>query len=130
MTQRTFKDHNELAAALAFDLIEALKASGVAATFSASNISCSSYVEVEGRKVRFSDHADHYGSDITLRIDRVARPMFWRSIVEEREDEFVTVGHEFVGEDERTEEDEYDHIVIGEDDYRALINEAITVTTR
>lgn len=82
---KTFKNFPELTATLAFDLIDSINALDidgrtVIADFGGSNVSCSSYVTVsiyEGEddefvsetKVRFSDHADYHGSDITYRID-------------------------------------------------------------
>lgn len=81
---KTFENYGELTADLAFDLIDRIEALGndnIEAQFGASNQSCSAYVnvalldddgdEVETFKVRFSDHADRYGSDVTFRIEDV-----------------------------------------------------------
>lgn len=82
MTKR-FQNLPDLSAELAFDLIDRLCVkAGIFASLGASNQSCSRYVNVivendEGDvvneiKVRFSDHDDRHGSDITLRIDEIA----------------------------------------------------------
>lgn len=79
MTKR-FENFPALTSELAFDLIDRLNGeANVRAEFGASNQSCSRYVnvsvqdeegdEIEEFKVRFSDHDDRYGSDITVRID-------------------------------------------------------------
>lgn len=81
MTKR-FQNFPELTSELAFDLIDRLNGeANVRAEFGASNQSCSRYVNVtveddEGElveefKVRFSDHDDRHGSDITIRIDHL-----------------------------------------------------------
>ena len=74
---KTFENYPDLTADLAFNLIERLGLGEDA--FGFSNQSCSAYVNVTARdeedeylgefKVRFSDHADRHGSDITIRID-------------------------------------------------------------
>lgn len=87
MTRRRFANYAELTSTLAFDLIDMIDAAdwdeiNVDATYGASNVSCSAYVEilatreidgdeevVAEMKLRFSDHRDRYGSDITFRID-------------------------------------------------------------
>lgn len=83
-----FANYPELTNAMADDLIERLIQRGLRARFGASNQSCSRYVtasvededdEIEEFKIRFSDHADRYGSDLTIRID---------SLVETIVDEF------------------------------------------
>lgn len=78
---KQFETLPEMTAELAFDLVERLRADPrLVASFGASNISCSRYVEVtimdeeacdilDEVKIRFSDHADHYGSDITILAD-------------------------------------------------------------
>jgi hypothetical protein len=81
---KSFANYPELTSSLAHDLIDMITAhdfSGldITAAFGLSNISPSAYVEfsvygddgdlVAETKVRFSDHADRYGSDITIRID-------------------------------------------------------------
>lgn len=49
---------------------------------SCSNVSCSHYIEadfivddeyVDAFKLRYSDHADRYGSDLTIRVEEVAQ---------------------------------------------------------
>lgn len=86
MTQ-TFKDLGELSAALAFAAIDALKAEGVATHFGASNVSCSTYIEVGAGKIRFSDHADfRSGADLTIRIERVATAI-WTVVTFRDEDD-------------------------------------------
>lgn len=84
---KTFSNFGDLTSAMAYDLIEAIQAiPGAFASFGMSNQSCSAYVAVkfygesealedeDGNyefKVRFSDHSDRHGSDITIRIDDV-----------------------------------------------------------
>lgn len=77
---KTFPNFPSLTADLAFDLIDRLNGmSSLRADFGASNQSCSRYVNVtvegddsdEEFKIRFSDHEDRYGSDITIRIDHL-----------------------------------------------------------
>jgi hypothetical protein len=83
---KTFKNFPELTSSLAFDLIDMIKrhdfgSIDVYAAFGFSNVSPSAYVEFSAEdedgetvcetKVRFSDHADRHGSDITIRIDHV-----------------------------------------------------------
>ena len=79
---KTFENFPALTSELAFDLIDALNGrDNLRAQFGSSNQSCSAYVNVtiedaEGDyvdefKVRFSDHADRYGSDLTIRIDHL-----------------------------------------------------------
>jgi hypothetical protein len=81
MTKR-FQNFPELTSELAFDLIERLRSDeAIRVDFGASNQSCSRYVnvsvededgdEIEEFKVRFSDHDDRHGSDITIRIDHL-----------------------------------------------------------
>lgn len=71
----------ELTSDLAFELRDILnERDGFYVDFGASNQSCSRYVDIlfedddadisETFKVRFSDHDDRHGSDITIRIDR------------------------------------------------------------
>lgn len=89
---KTFANYPDLTAALAFDLIDALKTDGISAQFGSSNQSCSTYANIsvydaddehlDDFKVRFSDHGDRYGSDVTFRID---------SQIEEVEDAFGDV---------------------------------------
>lgn len=80
-----FDNFPALTESLAYDLTDAVEALGledVTVSVGFSNQSCSSYVTVERMtededgdedfeeiKIRFSDHADRYGSDMTLRID-------------------------------------------------------------
>lgn len=77
---KTFANYPALTSDLAFALIERLNGTeGLNAVFGMSNQSCSAYANVTAYdadedylgefKVRFSDHADRYGSDITIRID-------------------------------------------------------------
>ena len=81
---KTFANFPALTSSLAFDLIDMIMAADFGACeayaqFGMSNVSCSAYVEfsleneegdtVAERKVRFSDHADRHGSDMTIRID-------------------------------------------------------------
>lgn len=77
---KTFTNFPELTSDLAFALIDRLSADAtLSVEFGKSNQSCSAYVNVtiidnegdlgEEFKVRFSDHADRYGSDVTIRID-------------------------------------------------------------
>jgi hypothetical protein len=79
---KRFENLPELSADLAFALIERLSArDDLSVQFGASNQSCSRYVNidildedgdyVEEFKVRFSDHDDRHGSDITIRIDHL-----------------------------------------------------------
>lgn len=57
--------------------VAALNARGIETERNASNVLCLLYVvvkkevgdEFEEFKIRFSDHADRYGSDLTIRID-------------------------------------------------------------
>lgn len=82
MTVLTFENFKQLSSELAFDLIEKLNGEvGIDAEFGASNQSPSRYVNitiadddgevVEEFKIRFSDHADRHGSDITVRFDHL-----------------------------------------------------------
>lgn len=84
---KTFRNYDELTTALVAATIERVAthpAIKVAAGY--SNVSSSAYVNVElwsldedgdrddvidEIKVRFSDHGDRYGSDVTLRIDEL-----------------------------------------------------------
>lgn len=82
---KRFENYGELTSSLAFDLIEILKSDDrLSVKFGFSNVSCSAYVNIDVMdedgdyvedgdfKVRFSDHSDRYGSDISIRIeDRV-----------------------------------------------------------
>lgn len=78
---KTFENYPALTSELAFDLIDALKANGLDVQYGSSNQSCSTYAKItvwddDGDyagefKVRFSDHADRHGSDITIRIDHL-----------------------------------------------------------
>jgi hypothetical protein len=79
---KRFENLPELSADLAFALIERLAdRDDLNVQFGASNQSCSRYVNidildedgdyVEEFKVRFSDHDDRHGSDITIRIDHL-----------------------------------------------------------
>lgn len=79
---KRFDNFPELTRELAFDLIDRLRGEDdIRVKFGASNQSCSRYVavaiddedgdEIESFKVRFSDHDDCYGSDITIRIERL-----------------------------------------------------------
>lgn len=110
---KTFNNFPALTSALAFDLIDMIKArtmdgADVYAEFGKSNVSPSAYVEVsacdEGgdeifaTKVRFSDHGDRHGSDITIRIDRAIHAI--------------------------EEDGEYVATEISEEDYAALLLEA------
>jgi hypothetical protein len=90
---KTFANYPELTSELMFDLIDrvnALAIDDVSVSLGASNQSCSRYVSVRAEeadeefKVRFSDHADRYGSDITIRIDDLVE-------VIEDDGEFVNV---------------------------------------
>ena len=84
MTTKRFSNYPELTSALAFDLIDAIEAADwgareITAEYGASGQSCSRYVEIsvynedddfnDDFKIRFSDHGDRHGSDVTLRID-------------------------------------------------------------
>jgi len=78
---KQFETLPEMAAELAYDLMDRLGGKiNLSASFGASNISCSRYVDVtimdddgcdilDEMKVRFSDHADRHGSDVTIMID-------------------------------------------------------------
>lgn len=82
---KSFKNFGELTSALAFDLIDHLRAHDfgddfeLIADYGKSNQSCSAYVNfslyddeselVADGKIRFSDHSDRHGSDVTIRID-------------------------------------------------------------
>lgn len=71
--------YNEITSMLQDATISALAGLGIEASRGLSNQSCSAYVVVakcdedgdifEEFKIRFSDHADRYGSDLTIRID-------------------------------------------------------------
>lgn len=108
---KTFHSYGDLTSDLAFDLIERLKASTpeLDAQFGRSNQSCSAYVNVtawddEGDeagafKVRFSDHDDRHGADLTIRIDRLCRAV--------------------------EDDGEYLHIEIASEDYDAALEAAL-----
>lgn len=78
---KRFKDFQELTTDLAFDLRERLASDErLVVEFGASNQSCSAYLNIslfeddellDDFKVRFSDHPDRHGSDITIRIDHL-----------------------------------------------------------
>lgn len=77
MTTLRFSDYQAVTSEIAHRIIDTLKAEGFAAEFGASNVSCSTYVEVEGiAKVRLSDHRDVHGSDITLPINGLVRTVY------------------------------------------------------
>ncbi len=85
-----FQNFPELTSELAFDLIDRLRGDeGILVDFGASNQSCSRYVNVsiedgEEFKVRFSDHGDRHGSDMTIRIDHLVETI-------EEDGEYVAV---------------------------------------
>lgn len=82
-----FDNYNELTAHLVDAVIAALpNRPEISAKEGYSNVSCSAYVNIEfweldedgdqfdafgGCKVRFSDHGDRYGSDLSIRFDNV-----------------------------------------------------------
>ena len=74
----TFNTYVEIAEALQEKATLVLRAAGFNTQFGCSNVSCSRYVEVlldkggdlDIFKIRFSDHDDRHGSDLTLRFDR------------------------------------------------------------
>ena len=83
---KTFANYPDLTANLAFALIEQLKADGRRVEFGFSNQSYSAYANVSvyddedeylgSFKVRFSDHADRHGADITIRIDELVEDVY------------------------------------------------------
>ncbi len=111
MTKR-FDNFPDLCSELAFDLKDRLEADArLSVQFGASNQSCSRYVNIDVLdddddyvddaefKVRFSDHDDRHGSDITIRID----------------DLITTI---------TDDDDEYVAVEIAEDDYQAALAQA------
>lgn len=78
---KTFDKLTDLTNDLADDLADRVEAefAGVSTDRGYSNQSCSAYVEISFEedesgffKVRFSDHDDRHGSDVTVRVDRYA----------------------------------------------------------
>ncbi|WP_438852967.1 hypothetical protein [Brevundimonas nasdae] len=80
---KTFENYPDLTSDMAFALISRLKGrAGLNSEFGMSNQSCSAYVNITAYdaedeylgefKVRFSDHVDRHGADITVRIDDLA----------------------------------------------------------
>jgi len=72
------KDFTEISAEIARRVIDALTADGIEARFGASNVSCSTYVELaSGPKIRFSNHDDYVsGADLTLRLDPYMKTIY------------------------------------------------------
>lgn len=149
MTTLTFKNFGDFNAALAFDVIDRLKAVGSDARFGASNVSESAYVEVilnddgDTVKLRFSGHTDRHGSDVTFRTDADATPIYswtdtgeptlfdddgeaveWASIRRSgSEDDYRAAG---VSSDFA----EFSHVAIAGDRYAALVDEALAFVAR
>lgn len=88
---KVFENYGDLTSAMAFELIENINKATfagriVSADFGFSNQSCSAYVNItvedgdgeylDDYKIRFSDHTDRYGADITLRIDSVVDDVY------------------------------------------------------
>jgi len=79
---RHFANLDELANALADDVMADLHRKGIEATFGASNLSCAKYIEVEGNggevtRLRFSDHKNvRSGPCTTIRIEGFAKPLY------------------------------------------------------
>ena len=110
----TFNDYNELTEELVERVIAAIASnSEMEAKRGFSNQSCSAYVNVEfveldedgdaidilgDCKVRFSDHADRYGSDLSIRFDDKldADDLGNVSLGDHRMDEMVTEAVAFI----------------------------------
>jgi len=148
---KTFKNLADLNSSLAFDVIERLSGvSGIAADFSASNISESAYVHVailgedenEYLKLRFSCHGDRHGSDHTFRTDEDARVMFvWYEAGEPTyfgDDgepvEFDMVRRDGTDDDRNDagvprDEAEFDHVKFPGARYEEIVTEAAAMAT-
>lgn len=71
-----FDGYGDIPAEIAFRIIDRLRDSGIEAEYGASEVSCSAYVTAGHARLRISDHSDRYGSDRTLRIDRLYRSIY------------------------------------------------------
>lgn len=76
MTTIRFNGYGDIPAEIAFRIIDQLRANGIDAEYGASEVSCSAYVTAGHAKLRISDHADRYGSDHTLRVNRLYRSIY------------------------------------------------------
>jgi hypothetical protein len=85
----TYLSYTDITNELQDRAMTAMRAAGFEVSLGCSNVSCSRYIEVrigededgdvEAFKIRFSDHDDRHGSDLTIRFERH---------VEEIEDDF------------------------------------------
>ena len=86
-----FQNYIEIAETLQGRTMTALRTAGLAASFGCSNVSSSRYIEVSREttdadgdeqteifRLRFSDHEDRHGSDLTIRFEQ--------HVVEHRDD--------------------------------------------
>jgi hypothetical protein len=106
---KKFENYGQLSSSLAFDLIDRLKKhEHLIVNFGASNQSSSCYVNIsiydsedefiDDLKIRFSDHGDRHGSDVTFRFEKQAPGVY--------------------------DEGEYLHTEISNEDYQELLKSA------
>lgn len=112
-----FNDYDELTSHLIAEVISALPArADVAVEEGYSNVSCSAYLNVVfweldedgekfdalgGCKVRFSNHSDRYGSDLSIRFDHLldSDELYDVELADWRIEEMVAEAIEFINKE-------------------------------